>query len=223
MPRDWGATGLRSSDDLYTIGGRQSVAREQDQMARKRKAHKGPSYWDDAVWGDELVSARQNFWHDLYLRQWGSHTSINQIVPGLSTGGILATAEAAEEVEGAGITHVINCAVELDEGDFLRERGIGYTANGVDDDYRLKPTSWFRRTIDAALPVISAGGHVLIHCAGGINRGPSSAYAVLLAMGYKPTEANRLIREARPQVGLAYKWDAEQAIRAIRRTEGVNA
>lgn len=189
-------------------------------MTKRKRKNKGwqASYWDEEFWGQDLVAARGDFWRDKYLREWGGHTSISSIIPGLSTGGILADAEAAEEVEGAGITHVVNTAIELDGGDFLRERGIGYTANGVDDDYRIKPASWFRTTIDAALPVIEAGGHVLIHCAGGINRGPSSAYAVLLALGYKPTEAVQMIRKARPQVGLVYKWDAEQALRAIRQT-----
>jgi hypothetical protein len=42
----------------------------------------------------------------------------------------------------------------------------------------------------------------------GINRGPSSLYAIMLAQGWAPTEALSAIRAARPIAGLIYAADA---------------
>ena len=49
---------------------------------------------------------------------------------------------------------------------------------------------------------------VLAHCHMGINRGPSMAYAILLATGMEPVAALTAIREARPIAAIAYDGDA---------------
>jgi hypothetical protein len=57
---------------------------------------------------------------------------------------------------------------------------------------------------------IEAGGVVLCHCHMGINRGPSLAFAVLLALGWEPVRALDAIRSVRP---VAYMGYAEDALR----------
>lgn len=52
--------------------------------------------------------------------------------------------------------------------------------------------------VQAALPVITAGRAVLIHCHRGRHRSVAQAAAVLIAQGYSAADAMRLLREKRP-------------------------
>ena len=56
--------------------------------------------------------------------------------------------------------------------------------------------------------LVADGGRAVVHCHMGINRGPSMAFALLLADGWGITEALDAIAEARPIVGLIYADDA---------------
>src|ERR1044071_1374323 len=49
----------------------------------------------------------------------------------------------------------------------------------------------------AALETIEAGGKVYVHCAGGRHRGVTMGACVLIAQGYDPEAAMKLIRERR--------------------------
>ena len=49
---------------------------------------------------------------------------------------------------------------------------------------------------------------VLVHCHMGVNRGPSMAYAILLALGWDAVEALNAIRAARPIAGVIYAGNA---------------
>ena len=49
----------------------------------------------------------------------------------------------------------------------------------------------------AALETIGAGGKVYVHCAGGRHRGVTMGACVLIAQGYDPEAAMKLIRERR--------------------------
>lgn len=70
------------------------------------------------------------------------------------------------------------------------------------------PPEHFATAVTAATPVLDSGGRVFVHCHMGVNRGPSTAYAVLLSRGHGITEAFDLIRAARPIAGIAYAPDA---------------
>lgn len=62
--------------------------------------------------------------------------------------------------------------------------------------------------VQAALPVIQAGGKVLAHCQRGRHRSVAMAAAILIAMGHSAEDAMRLLHErrtmARPQTW--YVW-----------------
>lgn len=71
------------------------------------------------------------------------------------------------------------------------------------------PDSWFETGVGAAVGALAGPeGGVLAHCHAGINRGPSMAYAILLATGEDPVRALEAIRRARPVAGIAYSLDA---------------
>jgi protein-tyrosine phosphatase len=49
----------------------------------------------------------------------------------------------------------------------------------------------------AALDTINSGGKVYVHCAGGVHRGVAMGACILIAQGYKPEDAIKLISERR--------------------------
>jgi rhodanese-related sulfurtransferase len=67
-----------------------------------------------------------------------------------------------------------------------------------------------------ALPVIQAGGKVLVHCRAGRHRSVAMACAILIAMGYSAQEAMKLVKEKRP----AADPDAGYIRRRIEKFEG---
>jgi protein-tyrosine phosphatase len=117
----------------------------------------------------------------------------------------------------AGVTHIIDCREDFDDGCLLADHpGVTYLHNGTADDGQPKSAEWFGKSIQFALEALSRPHHkVYAHCAAGVNRGPSTCYAIMLSLGFTPEDAERVIRLARPQVGLAYKSDAEKAVKKL--------
>jgi len=114
---------------------------------------------------------------------------------------------------------IVDCCEEDDAQLLLRSLvpNINYLWNPTaDDGQHPKPVAWFQKSLDFVLPLLAKPNHhAYLHCAAGVNRGPSTLYAVLIALGIAPFEAEAMIRRARPQVGLAYKDDALAAVRAL--------
>ncbi len=137
----------------------------------------------------------------------------------IATGAAISSADDVAQLVAAGVTHVIDCAAELmaTDGALLSaEPGFVYLPNGVLDDGQSKPPAWFGHSIEFALDALATPGHrVYSHCAAGVNRGPSTAYAILRSLGISAASAEAMIRAVRPQVGLAYKADADAAVTAL--------
>lgn len=142
--------------------------------------------------------------------------NLDFITPNLATGGDLPneTPDAIrdlEEWQRLGITHVIDNRLEWDDSKFVAQWApeINYLHNGVDDHGERMPDGWFNEGVPFALEAFAdPNSKVLVHCHMGINRGPSLAYAVLLASEWDPIEALTAIRSARPIAGLLYAEDA---------------
>ncbi|GAC1521760.1 MAG: hypothetical protein NVS3B1_06390 [Marmoricola sp.] len=143
-------------------------------------------------------------------------TDFNLITPRLATGAAISSAADAATLVAAGITAVVDCRAETDDAPFLVGSGLAYLWNPTQDDGQHKSPDWFAKTLSFALPLIAQPHQVVnLHCAAGVNRGPSAAYAVMRALGWSPGDAEAAIRKVRPQVGLAYKADADAAILAL--------
>jgi hypothetical protein len=143
----------------------------------------------------------------------------NFVTDRLATGAAISTVEDVSALVQAGITHVVSCREFTPEASWLRANSgiLDYLHNPTLDDFLPKPSEWFRATINFALPALAfAGTKVYVHCNEGRNRGPSSAYAVLRAQGIAPAMAEKMIRDVRPIVTLAYIRDADKAIEALR-------
>jgi protein-tyrosine phosphatase len=135
-----------------------------------------------------------------------------QVTPYLLTGGELFFQSEADELVERGVTHVIDNRKERDSINLFLHTDVEYLHLGVNDDGLPKPNSWFQRGVEFALAAINDGGVVYSHCAAGINRGPSMAYAILRADGYSPRASRDAILRVRPEAGILYQRDAERAL-----------
>ena len=116
------------------------------------------------------------------------------------------------QLEWAGITHLIDCRPQggPDQAHALEAvPDIDYLLNGQDDNGQTMPDEWFDTGVDYALAALEdPDAVVLAHCHEGINRGPSMAFAILLATGMEPDAALTAITDARPIAECAYAKDA---------------
>lgn len=111
----------------------------------------------------------------------------------------------------AGITHIIDVRDEWSDECLVAELAphLHYTHLGVDDAGQPMEDDWFDLGVTAALQALrDPDARVLVHCHMGVNRGPSMAFAVLLALGFNARRALQAIVEARPIAAVLYAGDA---------------
>ena len=78
-----------------------------------------------------------------------------------------------------------------------------------DGDSATHGDAWFAKSLSFALPALARPRtKVGALCRSGVNRGPSTVFAIMLALGFAPVDAEELICLARPVVGLTYKSEA---------------
>ena len=68
----------------------------------------------------------------------------------------------------------------------------------IDSPVLVIPIRFLMRGVQAALETIRSGGKVFVHCAGGRHRGVAMGASILIAQGYKPEAAMKLIKARRP-------------------------
>ncbi|HEY8721203.1 hypothetical protein [Pengzhenrongella sp.] len=144
--------------------------------------------------------------------------NISRVADRVWTGGDLplhkgprAMRAALGAMTSAGITHVIDNRLEWTDERFVARYApaVRYLWNGQDDVGQAMPDSWFDRGVTFALLALDdPRAQVLAHCHMGINRGPSMAFAILLATGMEPVAALAAIRHARPIAAISYSDDA---------------
>ena len=109
-----------------------------------------------------------------------------------------------------GIQAVVDTRAEWSDEEVVAQVApeIAYINPGVVDGGQRMHDEWFETITTFAIDQQSIGAGVLVHCGSGINRGPSGAFAVLLATGWDPVEAIELIVAARPVATVSYAEDA---------------
>lgn len=135
----------------------------------------------------------------------------------VATGAAITDESDVEALAAAGVTHVVDARAELDDAPLLAGR-FAYLWNPTQDDGQPKPVDYWQKTLAFSLPVFQQPKtRLYLHCAAGINRGPSNAYCVLVALGFSSTFVLTLIRQARPVTvnGIRYAPDALAAIQAL--------
>ncbi len=111
----------------------------------------------------------------------------------------------------AGVTHIVDCRVEDSDEEFvaLHAPHITYIYAPTDDDGLEREPEWFDGALlDLGNALTDPDSILLVHCAAGINRGPSMAFRLLLEAGWEPVAALNAIREARPVTRVIYAPDA---------------
>lgn len=151
----------------------------------------------------------------------------------IATGAAINSKADVDELLAAGVTDVIDARLEFDDDPLMLRDQVpkpastlkslialrcNYLWDGVADDGQHKPTNWFARALDFAMPALALPGRVVYsHCAQGVNRGPSLTYCILRAQGWPSNIALKLIRRRRPvtEEGIAYAADADAALKAL--------
>jgi hypothetical protein len=131
----------------------------------------------------------------------------------------VTTADVADLMK-YGITHFIDCRSEFNDAQLFKGADApAYLWNGVPDDFAPKPVEWFRLSIAFGFGALlsSPRNCVYAHCHHGLNRGPITAGAIMMAFGITPNETRGFILLTRPVdvIGLQNFGDAVAAVRAL--------
>ena len=144
--------------------------------------------------------------------------NFNAITNRLLVGSRPQTLSDIERLRMASVSHIIDvCEVDdallLNGADWISMGIEGYLWNTAFDNGLPKPASWFLTSLHFAMPLMTVSGPVIyVHCYDGIDRGPSTAYAILRAMGLTQVQARLLLNIARPIALARYTGDTDQAI-----------
>lgn len=143
-------------------------------------------------------------------------SELSEVAPRLIVSGELpegwedAEAELRRWLE-AGITDVVDVRIEADDRALVTmlQPDVRYHRFPVHDDGRERTDDWFDRGTAAILEALEdPRRRVLVHCAIGINRSSSLAYAAMLASGRDAVEALDEVRRTRPIAVVLYAEDA---------------
>ena len=155
---------------------------------------------------------------------------ITWLTDDLATGGDFAysapdAAAQLADLRAQGVGMVIDCRIEDDDAAaWAPFDDVEYIHLGQRDYHGNRlPASHFDRAVELARAAHASGRKVFVHCHMGINRGPSTAFAILLDRGWQPWDAFDLIRERRPISAVYYATDALAADLARKEITGVMA
>jgi protein-tyrosine phosphatase len=170
----------------------------------------------------------QEIEHNMYT-SFTEPANYSQITTDLYTGGYINDRKMLKELVSFGITHIIDCMAEHDDGSMIKaynksnpSKCLSYLWNGTEDDGCGKPKEWYDKGIKFALDAIRTHSldinhpaKIYIHCAAGINRGPSMCYAVMRALNVSAEDAYLCIRHQRPIAAVSYRHDAEIKLKEL--------
>ena len=139
------------------------------------------------------------------------------VTPRLATGAAVSSPADVTQLITAGVTDVIDCRAEFDDGPLFASTGVRYVWDPTQDDgQHPKGPEWFGPGIAFALQSLSQKGRkVYAHCAAGSNRGPSMCVAIMVALGWTEAQAVAAVHDVRPQAQIAYADDAAAAVHAL--------
>jgi dual specificity phosphatase 3 len=141
--------------------------------------------------------------------------NITRLTDQLYTGGDLPAStelliEHIIDWAAAGITHVIDNRMEWSDEHLVAQHAphITYLHIGIDDAGQPIADEWFESGVGFAIDALATPGSVVLaHCHAGVNRGPSMALAIMLALGWDVVAALDHIRAARPIALVRYAED----------------
>jgi protein-tyrosine phosphatase len=138
-------------------------------------------------------------------------------------GGAIWNRANMRQLAKAGITHIVDLQTTFDDTPIAEGTGISVLWSPFRDDLQAKEPELFERVVDFSLAACRLPeSRIYIHCEEGIHRSPMMLLAVLGALGMKLTEAEGLIRRARPQADFpaAYRQSIVRFVAAYRERMG---
>lgn len=119
-----------------------------------------------------------------------------------------------DELVAMGVTHIIDCRAEWSDEEYVAKHAprVAYLRAPHDDNGVRAARAWFDNGVDVALEALAErDAKLYVHCHMGVNRGPSMAYAIMLALGWSPLDAYDQIVESRREAWVlyatqAYRW-----------------
>lgn len=138
----------------------------------------------------------------------------NFITQRLAVGGAIDSPDDVVVLKGGGITHILNVR-RLDDRPLIGDQ-FHYLHAPTEDNGLPKPAGWFdQATVFTLMALACPGNRILVHCAAGHSRAPSMLYGILLALGFSPGPAERLITHHHKKAFLTYKQSAEEAVKVL--------
>ncbi|MBK8448320.1 MAG: dual specificity protein phosphatase family protein [Micropruina sp.] len=144
------------------------------------------------------------------------HVDADFVTERLAVGGGLAddprrARRQIDELVARGITHIADLRYEWSDAELVAQYApqISYLHHPVEDMGQTIPGEYFQTLIDWTEAALAhPRTKLLVHCHAGVNRGPSGAFAVLLAQGWEVAPALDAIRAVRPIAWIDYADDA---------------
>jgi protein tyrosine phosphatase (PTP) superfamily phosphohydrolase (DUF442 family) len=121
---------------------------------------------------------------------------ISQITPRLYISSWPRRGES-EDVSGLGIQLIISMTKRVPYEEFCTHPLAWVHAPSIDSPLTPIPMARFRAGVEAAIPVLAAGGGVLCHCREGRHRAVAMACCILIAQGCTSESAMRLVEDGR--------------------------
>lgn len=189
---------------------------------------------EDKHYEEDLFSDSEPDLAELLFDPLANLRHFDVVLPNLIVGGddYMVEAEKLDHLLALGVTHSLDCRTEYEwlmdkeyHAFTQPHRRLDLTTNRTDDDGRHKPLGYFFKAISWAARVLAETPDAVlyVHCAMGINRGPSNALAIMQGvMGMTDVEAMTALRIARPRAGAIYWKDVNrdvafvQAVQAAR-------
>ncbi|MDO9129385.1 MAG: dual specificity protein phosphatase [Anaerolineales bacterium] len=113
--------------------------------------------------------------------------------------GTTPSAQDYDHLRGLGVRLVINMRIEKRPAADLHNPPLKFLwLPTIDNPLFLIPMRFLQHGARAGLETIQSGGKVYAHCAKGRHRGVAMGAAILVAQGYAPEAAMRLIKSQRP-------------------------
>ena len=142
----------------------------------------------------------------------------SKITERLFIGAQINSRDDIQELVTSGVTHIVDAQAERDDTSLVHlNSGMTVCWDPTQDDgQHPKPVEWTKVAVEFGIAALSQKGTiVLTHCAAGVNRGPSLGYAILRAQGWSALDVVGIIKNKRPQVGMAYRQDCESALQQL--------
>lgn len=118
-----------------------------------------------------------------------------------------ATERLRELVDVHGLTHILDCRSEAHDRYLVEDHApeVVYLRCPLPEDPSQDLDDWFRQGVNAATTVLEdPASTLLVHCSNGQTRGPSMAFAILLAQGRPAADALTTIVTARRTARVEY-------------------